>query len=179
MQAAGGPSASRTGRMASGPEADDARTPDIAAIDMTGVAARAGIVDPGRINAPEGVQGPARHDAELVDQVADRILVSTPKPDSSGEVRISLKQSILDGSEVRIFHEKGELKVVFVAESESAQRFLAHNKGHFQQTLGERLQDQRVHVEVEASNRGGTSREENRGRSRQQYVRQDDSSGES
>ena len=94
-------------------------------------------------------------------------------------MRISLKQSILDGSEVRIFHEGGELKVVFVAVTESAQRFLADNQAQFQRILGERLQDRKVQVGVETPDHGGASREDNRGRSRQRYVPQDDSSGAS
>ena len=146
---------------------------------MTGVAAPAGIAELRQTRAPEGVQAPVSHAAELAEQVADRILVSMPDASAPGEVRISLKQSILDGSDVRIFHEGGELKVVFVAGTESAQRFLADNREQFQQTLGERLQDQRVHVEVDAPARGGASREDGRGRSRQQYVGQDDSSGAS
>ena len=169
--------ASRTEVTASaGPDADDAHDPDTPAIDMTGVAA-AGITESGHTSAPDGVQAPVSRAAELAEQVADRILVSMPDSNGRGEVRISLKQSILDGSDVRIFHEGGELKVVFVAATESAQRFLADNKALLQQTLGDRLQDQRVQVEVETPNRGGTSHEEdNRGRSRQQYVRQEDSS---
>ena len=143
---------------------------------MTGVAASVETAELGRTGAPEGVQAPVSRASELAEQVADRILVSMPDSSAPGEVRISLKQSILDGSDVRIFHEGGELRVVFVAETESAQRFLANNKELMQQTLGERLQDQRVHVEVEAPARGGASREDDRGRSRQQYVRQDDSS---
>lgn len=143
---------------------------------MTGVAASAGTAELGRTSAPEGVQAPESRATELAEQVADRILVSMPDSSAPGEVRISLKQSILDGSDVRIFHEGGELKVVFVAETESAQRLLVNNKELMQQTLGERLRDQRVHVEVEAPNRGGASQDDNRGRSRQQYVRQDDSS---
>ena len=143
---------------------------------MTGVAASVETAELVRTSAPEGVQAPVSRASELAEQVADRILVSMPDSSAPGEVRISLKQSILDGSDVRIFHDGGELRVVFVAETESAQRFLANNKELMQQTLGERLQDQRVHVEVEAPARGGASREDNRGRSRQQYVRQDDSS---
>ena len=143
---------------------------------MTGVAASVEAAELVGTSAPEGVQAPVSRASELAEQVADRILVSMPDSSAPGEVRISLKQSILDGSDVRIFHEGGELRVVFVAETESAQRFLANNKELMQQTLGERLQDQRVHVEVEAPARGGASREDNRGRSRQQYVRQDDSS---
>ena len=143
---------------------------------MTGVAASAGTAELERTSSPEGVQAPVSRASELAEQVADRILVSMPDSNAPGEVRISLKQSILDGSDVRIFHEGGELKVVFVAETEPAQRLLVNNKELMQQTLGERLQDQRVHVEVEAPARGGASREDSRGRSRQQYVRQDDSS---
>ena len=163
----------------SGPGADDANDPDIAATDMTGVAASAGIAESEQTHTPEGVQAPVSRAAELADQVADRILVSMPDSSTPGEVRISLKQSILDGSEVRIFHEGGELKVVFVAETESAQRLLFNNKERLQQTLEERLQDQKVQIDVEASGRDGASREDRHGRSRQQYVRQDDPSGES
>lgn len=175
----GGPAASRTEGIASDPGADDAHDPDIEAVDMTGVAASAGTGEFGRTSAPEGVQAPVSRATELAEQVADRILVSMPDSSAPGEVRISLKQSILDGSDVRIFHEGGELRVVFVAETESTQRLLVNIREQFQQTLGERLQDQRVHVEVEAPARGGASREDSRGRSRQQYVRQDDSSGAS
>ena len=116
---------------------------------------------------------------EIAEQVADRILVSMPDSSAPGEVRISLKQSILDGCDVRIFREGGELRVIFVAETESAQRFLVNVREQFQQTLGARLQDQGVQVEVEAPARGGTSEGDSRGRSRQQYVGQDDTSGES
>ena len=179
MRVPGGHAASRTDDIASGPSADGAHEPDLAAIDMTGVAAPAGIAESGQTSVPEGVQAAVSHAAEIAEQIADRILVSMPDSGAPGEVRISLKQSILDGSDVRIFHEEGELKVVFVAETESAQRFLASNREHLQQALGERLQDQRVRVEVELPNRGGASREDNRGRSRQQYVPQDDSSGTS
>lgn len=165
--------------IASGPDADDAHDPDIAATDMTGVAPSAGVAESEQTHTPEGVQAPMSRAAELADQVADRILVSMPDSSTPGEVRISLKQSILDGSEVRIFHEGGELKVVFVAETESAQRLLFNNKERMQQTLEERLQDQKVQIDVEASERDGASREDRHGRSRQQYVRQDDPSGES
>ena len=143
---------------------------------MTGTAAFAGVAESGQATTPEVVQAPTSRAAELAEQVADRVLVSMPESGAPGEVRISLKQSILDGSDVRIFHEGGDLKVVFVAETVSAQRFLADNRAFMQQTLGERLQGQSVQVEVEVPNRGETSREDNRGRSRQQYVREDDAS---
>ena len=175
-RAPGDPSASRTEGAVSDSGAHDARDPAVAAIDMTGMAASAGTAELGQARAPEGAQAPVSHAAELADEVADRILVSMPDSNAPGEVRISLKQSILDGSEVRISHEGGELEVVFVARTESAERLLVDIREQFQQKLGERLPDQRVHVEVEASNRGGSSEEEDRRRSRQRYVRQDDPS---
>ena len=141
---------------------------------MTGVASSAVMGEAGQTSAPEGVPATTSRAAELAEQVADRILVSMPEAGAAGEVRISLKQSILDGSEVRVFHEGGDLKVVFVAETESAQRFLADNGALMQRTLEERLQEPRVRVEVEAPNSGWTSREDNHGRSRQRYVREDD-----
>ena len=150
------------------PGADDAHDIDIAAIDMSGVAASPATVESGQTRVVEGVQAPASRVAELAEEVADRILVSVPESGAPGEVRISLKQSILDGSEVRMFHEGGELKIVFVAESESARHLLVNIKEQFQHTLGERLQDQRVHVEIEAPGRDGTSGDDNRRRSRQQ-----------
>ena len=146
---------------------------------MTGVAVSVGVAESEQTHAPESVQAPVSHAAELADQVADRILVSMPDSNAPGEVRISLKQSILDGSEVRIFHEGGELKVVFVAETEAAQHLLFNSKERLQQTLEERLQDQRVQIDVEAPERDAASREDRHGRSRQQYVWQDDPSGES
>ena len=160
----------------SGSDTDDAHDADIAAVDMSGVAASSATVESGQTHVAERVQAPASHVAELAEQVADRILVSVPESDAPGEVRISLKQSILDGSEVRMFHEGGELKVVFVAETESARHLLINIKEQFQHTLGQRLQDQRVHVEVEVPERGGASGDDSRRRSRQQYVPQDDDS---
>ena len=165
--------------MAPGPGQDGTQGADIAAMDMTGVASSPGVAEAAGTSAPADVQAPPSRAGELVEQIADRILVSMPAPGASGEVRISLKQSILDGSEVRIFHDGGELRIVFTAETESAQRFLALNRGPFQQTLGERLPDQRVRVSIEAPEQGAATREENRGRSRQQYVPQDDASAAS
>ncbi len=145
-------------------------------IDMTGFATPAGVPEPGGVATPESAQVPASRAAELAEQVADRILVSVPESGSGSEVRISLKESVLDGSDVRIFREAGELRVVFIPQSASAGQFLADNRSVLQQTLGDRLQDERVHVEVESSDRGDASGQDNEGRSRQQYVPQDDPS---
>ena len=124
--------------------------------------------------AAEPVTTPATHVVELARQVADRILVSVPAPGAPEEVRISLNVSALDGSDIRIFREAGELKIVFVAHTEAARHLLADSKTAFQQTLAERLPDERVHVEVDAPHARDPSREDADGRARQQYVSPDD-----
>ncbi len=143
--------------------------------DLTGVVAPAQVTESAPTAAPEAVPAPAAHVAEVARQVADRVLVSVPRPGASDEVRITLNQSVLDGSDIRIFREAGELRVVFVAQTESAQRFLADHRDVLQQTLGDRLRDDHVQVQVETPDRRGAAREDAEGRSRQRYVPQDDS----
>ena len=124
--------------------------------------------------APEAVRSSAQDAGQVAGQVADRILVSMPAPGASQEVRITLRESVLEGSDIRISREGGEIRIVFVAQTESAQRLLADHRGVFEQTLGERLGEERVHVAVEGPHSGDATRGEGDGRSRQQYVPQDD-----
>ena len=124
--------------------------------------------------APEAVRSSAQDIGQVAGQVADRILVSMPAPGAPEEVRITLRDSVLEGSDVRISREGGEIRIVFVAQTEAAQRLLADHRGVFEQTLGERLGEERVHVAVEGPDSGDTSRSEGDGRSRQQYVPEDD-----
>ena len=124
--------------------------------------------------ASDAVRSSAQDIGQVAGQVADRILVSMPTPGAPEEVRITLRDSVLEGSDVRISREAGEIRIVFVAQTESAQRLLAEHRGVFEQTLGESLQEERVHVAVEGPDSGDTSRGEGDGRSRQQYVPEDD-----
>lgn len=159
------------------PESRDAPDPGVVErTDLTGSVTPVSVPETQATTAPATVQAPSTEAVEIAREVTDRILVSAPKPGAPDEVRISLNASVLDGSDIRIFREAGELKVVFVTQTESAQRFLADHRAVFQQTLGERLQDERVHVEVSTGGREGASREDAEGRSRQRYVPQDDSS---
>lgn len=160
-------------------QVDRADAPDPTVVeraDLTGTTSPVSVPETQATDAPATVHAPTTQAVEIAREVADRILVSAPRPGAPEEVRISLNASVLDGSDIRIFREAGELKVVFVAQTESAERFLADNRAVFQQTLGERLRDERVHVEVSTNHREGASREDAEGRSRQQYVPQDDSS---
>lgn len=161
-------------------QVDRADAPDPTVVertDLTGSMTPVSVPETPATDAPATVHTPTTEAVEIAREVADRILVSAPKPGAPEEVRISLNASVLDGGDIRIFREAGELKVVFLAQTESAERFLADNRAVFQQTLGERLQDERVHVEVSTNHREGASREDAEGRSRQRYVPQDDPSG--
>ena len=154
---------------------DEADHPDLPPADPFGLATPARAPEPQGVAAPEAAPLSAPRAAELAGQVADRILVSAPEAETSGEVRISLKESVLDGSDVRIFREDGELRIVFLARTEAAGKFLADNGTALQQALGERLGDERVRVEVEspAGTGTGADQQDNEGRSRQRYVAPD------
>ena len=112
--------------------------------------------------------------APQVPEVVDRILVSIPNSVGGEEVRIQLKPSILDGSEIRIFRDAGEINIVFIPKSEASREFLTGQEARFQSILAERMNDDRIRVEVEPVNRGRTFAEENEGRSRQQHSAEDD-----
>ena len=162
----------RPGRETRGP--DDAGIAEAQPTDLTGLATPAGAPEPGNVAAPETVQPPASSAVAIAEQVADRILVAAPEPGTSGEVRISLGESVLDGSDVRIFREGGELRIVFLPSTEAAGQLLTDNGTVFQQALGERLQDERVRVEVELPGQGAAGQQDSEGRSRQRYVSPDD-----
>ena len=164
------------GRESASQEAEAADRVDVQPPDMTGLATPAGVADTAGAAGPEPVAAPSSRAAELAGQVADRVLVSVPESGAGGEVRISLKESILDGSDVRIFREAGELRIVFMPQTASAGQFLAENQSTFQQALSERLRDERVHVAIESGDGSDASSQDNEGRSRQRYVPQDDPS---
>ncbi|MDE0062054.1 MAG: hypothetical protein OXU72_04605 [Gammaproteobacteria bacterium] len=169
--------ATRASARAEAPGPDDAGIAEAQPADLTGLATPAGAPESGNIAAPETVQSPASRAVAIAEQVADRILVAAPEPGTSGEVRISLRESVLDGSDVRIFREGGELRIVFLPSTEAAGQLLTDNGTVFQQALGERLQDERVRVEVELPGQGAAGQQDNEGRSRQRYVSPDDPSG--
>ena len=89
-------------------------------------------------------------------------------------MRIQLKSSTLDGCEIRVFRNAGAINVVFMPSTQAAEQFLMNHGAHFQAILAERLEDNRVRIEVDAANRGQTPFENKDGRSRQRYVPQDD-----
>jgi type III secretion system needle length determinant len=152
---------------------------DAAQTGLLDPAAMGHIAHPGSsasVDAPQATPdtAAAAHDiGEVAKQIAERILVTAPGSGTHQEVRIQLKSSVLDGSDVRIFREGGELKVVFVAGGKDAENFIEQNKGQLQQALGDRLKDERIQISVETRQGSAAESEHNEGRSRQQYVAPD------
>ena len=112
--------------------------------------------------------------AGQVSEIVERILVSVPGPAGAEEVRIQLRTPTLDGSEIRLFRDGGRINVVFMPATEAARQFLTGNEARLQAALAERLPDDRVRVEVDATHRSQTASGSNDGRSRQRYLAQDD-----
>lgn len=121
------------------------------------------VAGPQHAAAAEGAQGPAQLD-QVVQQVADRILVSPPgQTGTAPEVRITLKESAMPGTEIRITQEAGRLQVSFVTTDAKSHDFLAQNHGQLQKQLGDRLPEHSLVVEVEMESQADTGD----GRSRQ------------
>lgn len=107
---------------------------------------------------------PTRGVSETARAVAERILVAEPSLVGKQEVRITLKESVLPRTEIRISKEGDKLTIDIVTTSDHSYRIISQEKNGLQQVLAERL-DPRIKVEVAVSD---TGREQNQGRSRQQ-----------
>lgn len=90
---------------------------------------------------PEGVTARHELDPVLTNKLVDRILVSAPDAGGPAEVRISLRDDALPGTEVRIQRlADGGVRVQFVTENPQAERLLGQNQlNGLQQALGESL----------------------------------------
>ena len=110
------------------------------------------------VNSPHNLEG-------IVQQVADRMLVSEGAA-GSREVRISLKDSVLPGTEIRISQQGGKLQIQFVTDSAKSQELLAQNQGALQDRLNEKLSRNDVAVSIAKEAEGHGDQQD--GRSRQQ-----------
>ncbi len=114
--------------------------------------------------APEAAAfGPMQME-NIVQQVADRILVSPPGAGGQ-EVRIMIKDSILPGTEVRITQTAGQLQISLVTNDARSHELLATHQATLQERLTEKLGKHEVAVKVEMDGGGQPDRD---GRSRNQ-----------
>lgn len=104
-------------------------------------------------------------------KLADQIQVSAKDAVNGAEVRISLKDSVLPGTEIRIQRLGGELTVTMNTTSAEAGNFLAQHEANLQKMLAERFSNDKVQVNI---NMSGGDNQNSDGRSRNQYVAEDD-----
>ena len=103
-------------------------------------------------------------------KMADQIQVSAKGAVNGAEVRISLKDSVLPGTEIRIQRHGGELTVTMNTSSAEAGNFLAQHEANLQKMLAERFSNDKVQVNI---NMSGGDNQDSDGRSRNQYVAED------
>jgi type III secretion system needle length determinant len=102
--------------------------------------------------------------SEAAREIAEKILVSDASAAGKQEVRITLKDSVLPGTEIRISQEENGLRIQLLTRSADSYRLLTQESKGLQEYLSARL-GQEVRTEVGFASSGG---EENEGRSRQQ-----------
>lgn len=106
---------------------------------------------------------------EIAEKVASRILVAD-RSTGTPEVRITLNESFLNGAEVRVRQDGGQLVVELNSPNPESQAFLRERGNDLQQALQERLGGE-VRVEIRSQD---TARDQPDGRSRQQRSVQDE-----
>lgn len=136
--------------------------------DVQGANATTQIKGIEKITAPREVN-------EVINKLVDKIHVSAKDSINGAEVRITMKENILPGTEIRIQRMGGELTVTMNTTSTDTHNFLAVNESSLQKSLNERFGD-KVQVNINLS--GGDQPGD--GRSREQYEgeqEQDDDEG--
>ena len=101
---------------------------------------------------------------EVINKLVDKIHVSAKDVINGAEVRITMKENILPGTEIRIQRMGGELTVTMNTTSADTHNFLAVNEASLLKSLNERFGD-KVQVNINLS--GGDQPGD--GRSREQY----------
>ena len=107
--------------------------------------------------------------SEIVEKVAARILVAD-RSTGAPEVRITLNQSFLNGAEVRVRQDGGQIVVELTSPNPESQSFLRERGNDLQQALQDRLGGE-VRVEIRSQDAG---RDPQDGRSRQHRSAQDE-----
>ena len=86
-------------------------------------------------------------DSKVVNELAERILVSHDPKTSSGEVRIKINSSLLENTEIQLFNKNGELNIIFNCQSATDMTTLSRNESMLIKNLSQNL-DSRIHFEI-------------------------------
>lgn len=103
-------------------------------------------------------------------KMADQIHVSGKDAIDGAEIRVSIKDSILPGAEVRIHRHGGELTVTVNTSSAEAHNLLAQHQASLQKYLSERFSNENVQINFNMTEDGG---EQGDGRSKNEYISED------
>ncbi len=117
----------------------------------------------------QSVSGPKEVN-EALNKLVDKIMVSSKDAVNGAEIRMTLKDNILPGTEIRLQRVAGALQVTMNTTSAESHNILAASEASLQKTLSERLGD-KVQVNINMSGAGG---EQNDGRSQEEYVAAED-----
>ncbi|WP_062268366.1 type III secretion HpaP family protein [Endozoicomonas arenosclerae] len=117
-----------------------------------------------QLKSIQAVSGPKEIN-EVINKLVDKIMVSSKDAIEGAEVRITLKDNILPGTEIRIQRVSGELQVTMNTSNADSHNFLVANEASLMKNL-EKL-GEKVQVNINMSGGGG---EQNDGRSQQEYV---------
>ncbi|KEQ19781.1 type III secretion HpaP family protein [Endozoicomonas numazuensis] len=117
-----------------------------------------------QLKSIQAVSGPKEIN-EVINKLVDKIMVSSKDAIEGAEVRITLKDNILPGTEIRIQRVSGELQVTMNTSSADSHNFLVANEASLMKSL-EKL-GEKVQVNINMSGGGG---DQNDGRSQQEYV---------
>ncbi len=104
------------------------------------------------VQQPQDVKPMPQSLHKVVEEIANRVLISSQDAQNA-EVRIQLKSSVFGGSDIRIFREHGELKVMFVASSQEAQNQISQHVSKMESMLRERMPQEKIRVRVEGKDK--------------------------
>ena len=121
-----------------------------------------------RLKGVEQISGP-REINETISKLVDKIYVSAKDSVNGAEVRISMKDAVLPGTEIRIQRAGGEITVTMNTTSVESHNFLAQHEASLMKSLNDRFGNERVQVNLNMA--GG---EQNDGRSREEYVAEEE-----
>ena len=130
-----------------------------------------------QLKSIQQVNGPKEIN-ETISKLVDKIHVSAKDSINGSEVRISMKEAVLPGTEIRIQRVGGEVTVTMNTTSAESHNFLAQHEASLQKSLSDRFGNDKVQVNINMSGGGG---EQNDGRSQEEYVgeeEQDDNDNE-
>ena len=111
-----------------------------------------------QMNMPEGLKAqpveatagaspaPSASLDDLGQEIASRILVSSPKSAGDTQVRIQVRNSILPMTEIQISRSAGQLVVAFVSGNKDTENYLSRNLDKIQKSLKSKLAGESVRV---------------------------------